>query len=66
MKGFVSSGTSQTYWLARAFLSLADSYEAQGDIYMAKQYVESLQDNYTGEEADIKDMISTRLKRYNK
>lgn len=66
LKGFVSSGTSQTYWLARAFLSLADSYEAQGDIYMSKQYVESLQDNYTGEEADIKDMISARLKRYNK
>lgn len=66
LKSFVASGTSQTYWLARAFLLLADVYEKQGDLYMVKQYVESLQDNYTGDETDIQEMISTRLNRYNK
>lgn len=62
---FIASGSSQTYWLARAFVLLSDNYEKQGELYLAKQYIESLRDNYNGNEADIKEMISLRLNKYN-
>lgn len=64
MLDFASSGTSQQYWLARCFVLLADTYHKQGETYLARQYVESLRDNYLGTEDDIKDMIFLRLKQY--
>lgn len=64
MTAFVGSGTPQQYWLARAFVVLADTYERQGEWYLAEQYIRSLQEGYTGSEADIQEMIQTRLTRY--
>lgn len=64
MLDFVSSGTSQQYWLARGFVLLADTYHKQGETYLAQQYIESLRDNYKGTEVDIKQMIAERLKQY--
>lgn len=66
LEPFIASGTSQDYWLARAFVLLSDSHDRQGDSYLAKQYIESLRDNYTGSEADIQEMIEQRLKKYSK
>ena len=66
LDSFIAKGTSQQYWLARAFLLLADCYHRMGDSYVAKQYVESLQANYKGTEEDIKQMISERLDTYSK
>lgn len=61
---FVESGSSQQYWLARAFVLMADCYERQGELYLAQQYIESLRDNYKGDEADIQEMIKARLTKY--
>lgn len=63
---FIAKGTPQQYWLARAFLLLADCYHKQGETYVAEQYVTSLQENYKGTEADIAQMISQRLNTYQK
>lgn len=60
---FIDSGTPHSYWLARAYITLADVYTAQGKSYLAKQYLESLRDNYPGKEADIRKMINSRLSR---
>lgn len=61
---FVASGTSQQYWLARGFVLLADCHDRAGERYLAQQYIESLRDNYKGTEADIQEMIQTRLTKY--
>lgn len=64
LDAFIAKGTPQQYWLARAFLLLADCYHKQGETYVAQQYVESLRDNYKGNEDDIAQMISDRLTSY--
>lgn len=61
MESFISSGTPQQYWLARGFIALSDSYAAQGDRYLALQYLKNLKENYKQKDADIEHMISSRL-----
>lgn len=63
---FIASGSNQDYWVARAFILLSDCYGKKGEHYLAKQYLESLQENYTGKEHDIQEMIQARLSKYNK
>lgn len=65
VNGFMKQNTPHTYWMARAIIVLADSYLAKGDKFQAKQYLESLKDNYTGKEKDIESMIVDRLKQLN-
>ena len=57
---FISEGTTHQYWLARCFVLLADIYIAQGDDFMAKQYLLSLQENYSADD-DIATLINLRL-----
>lgn len=59
--GFMKQGTTHQYWMARAVIVLADVYITKGDKFQARQYLESLQANYAGGEADVKEMISKRL-----
>lgn len=59
---FTDSGTPHNYWLARGFILLADVYEAQNKKYLAKEYLQSLKENYPGDEPDITEMIDKRLK----
>ena len=66
LEAFIASGSNQNYWLARAFVLLSDFQDKQGDRYLAKQYIESLKENYRGNETDIQEMINTRLKKYSK
>ena len=47
--------------MARALIVLSDTYLAKGDEFQAKQYLESLRNNYKGTEADIQQMINARL-----
>ncbi|MDO4692537.1 MAG: tetratricopeptide repeat protein [Porphyromonadaceae bacterium] len=64
LEKFVTTGTPQQYWLARAFVLLADSCEAVGDLYLAQQYIQSLKDNYQEPATDIREMIEDRLTKY--
>ncbi len=59
---FTDSGTPHQYWLAKGFIALADAYHGQGKTYLAKEYLQSLKDNYPGKEKDILTSINTRLK----
>lgn len=61
VKSFMQKGTPHQYWMARALIVLSDTYKAKGDNFQAKQYLESLKNNYKGTEADIQQMINERL-----
>lgn len=58
---FMKEGTPHEYWMARAVIVLSDAYKAKGDNFQARQYLESLQANYKGGEADITEKISSKL-----
>ena len=62
MEQLINSGTSHTYWLARAFIVLSDVYAAEGKSFEAREYLQSLRENYPGKEPDIKEMIDKRLR----
>lgn len=66
VQSFIKQGTPHAYWMARAIIVLADSYQANGDNFSAKQYLESLKVNYTGKDKDIFEMIDNRLGNLNK
>ncbi|MEG1586164.1 MAG: tetratricopeptide repeat protein [Bacteroidales bacterium] len=58
----IDSATPHQYWLARGFILLSDIYIARGDNFQAKQYLQSLQSNYTAQD-DIAGMIESRFKK---
>lgn len=58
----IESNTPHSYWLARGYILLSDIYRKQGDTFEAKEYLQSLKDNYPGTESDIFMMIDERLK----
>jgi TolA-binding protein len=62
---FTDIGTPYPYWLARCMVLLADISIVQQDDFQAKQYLLSLQQNYT-EQNDIQVMITDRLAEINK
>lgn len=59
----ISSDTPQAYWLARGFIVYSDVLRAEGSKFEADEYLKSLRSNYPGQEADIFEMIDTRLGR---
>lgn len=61
VKEFMQKGTPHQYWMARALILLSDTYRAKGDNFQARQYLESLNSNYKGNEEDIRQMIHERL-----
>lgn len=63
LSSFTEGGTPHQYWLARAYITLADAYTSQGKKGTANEYLKSLRDNYPGNEADIQEMIDSRLKK---
>ncbi len=57
---FAGSNTPQQYWLAKSFIILADINIKRGDDFQAKQYLLSLQSNYTVQD-EIQNEINSRL-----
>ena len=57
---FAKKGTPHQYWLARSFIVLSDIYIQKGDDFQAKQYLLSLQKNYTVKD-DVQEMIAERM-----
>ena len=57
---FIDSGTTHSYWLARAFILLSDVYVATDRSIEANEYLLSLKSNYT-ESEEINRMIEERL-----
>lgn len=62
---YIEQSTPHAYWLARSFVLLSDVYVALGKKADARQYLLSLQQNYSGKD-DIAGMIESRLKNLNK
>ena len=58
----IDSATPQQYWLARGFILLADIYIEKGDNFQAKQYLQNLKNNYSGDD-EIAEMIQERFNR---
>ena len=58
----LENGTSHQYWLARSFIVLADIHTQRGDSFKARQYLLSLQNNYTADD-DIKELVAVRLEK---
>ena len=56
-----NKGTSHQYWLARSFVLLSDIYISNSEYFQAKQYLQSIVENYKGDD-DIKDLVQSRLK----
>jgi TolA-binding protein len=57
---FAKKNTPHQFWLARSFVLLADVYIKQNNDFQAKQYLISLQKNYTVAD-EIQTMITDRL-----
>ncbi|MBQ7691317.1 MAG: tetratricopeptide repeat protein [Muribaculaceae bacterium] len=62
LNALIDSGTPHHYWLARGFLVMSDVYVKQGRKSDARDYLQSLKNNYPGKEKDIADGIENRLK----
>lgn len=60
-EALVDSSTPHIYWLARAFILMSDIHHARGNDFEAEQYLRSLRENYPGNEADIINLIDSRL-----
>lgn len=61
---YIEVSTPHMYWLARSFVLLSDVYMQTGREIEAKQYLLSLQQNYTADD-DIAGMIEERLTKMN-
>ena len=66
LNSLIDAGTEHQYWLARAFILLADVYHKQGNTFEATEYLESLKNSYPGKNDDIFEMIESRLSKWNK
>ena len=62
---FADSPTDQNYWKAKCFIVLGDSFAERDEMEQAKATFESIRDAYlpAGEEDDVLDNVSFRLKR---
>ncbi len=58
----IEANPPHAYWLARGFILLSDINRAEGNDFEADEYLRTLKANYPGDEPDIHDMISSRLK----
>lgn len=47
---FIDEFSAYDYWLAKSFILLADVYTKKGDLFQAKQTLQSIIDNYKGAE----------------
>ena len=64
INALMDAGTPHNYWLAKSFLTLADVYYKQGKVTQAREYLQSLKNNYPGKEKEIFNEIETRLNKW--
>ena len=64
---FSDKSGGQNYWLARAYITLADTFVQLGNPDQARATYESIRDGYTPERADddIQDIVAARLYKLN-
>ena len=62
---FSDAGTGQTYWLAKSFIVLGDTFVENGELKQAKATFESVRDGYQPSAGgdDILDNVGMRLKK---
>ena len=60
---FADAGSGQTYWLAKSFIVLGDSFADRGEFKQAKATFESIRDGYSGASGgdDILEDVNLRL-----
>lgn len=59
---FVDAGSSQTYWMAKMFIVLGDSFVERDELEQAKATFESVRDGYSPSgEDDVLDNVKLRL-----
>lgn len=65
---FSEKAAGQNYWLAKAFIVLADSFAEQDNLAQAKATFESIAEGYepTGAEDDVLDNVKMRLEKLSK
>jgi TolA-binding protein len=63
VNALIDANPPHIYWLGRSFILLSDILTAQGNNSEAQEYLRSLRENYPGSEADIFQMIDSRLKK---
>ena len=62
---FADAGSDQTYWLAKSFIVLGDSFMERGDSAQAKATFESIMEGYSSSGAadDVADNVTMRLRK---
>ena len=61
---FADAGSPQTYWLAKSFIVLGDSFVDRGELAQAKATFESVRDGYTPSgDDDVMDNVRMRLEK---
>ena len=62
---FADAGSGQSYWLAKSFIVLGDSFMERGEAAQAKATFESVRDGYSpeGEGDDVADNVNMRLRK---
>lgn len=63
---FSESGSEQTYWLAKSFIILGDSFVDRGELAQAKATYESVKDGYTSTTDDVLSEVNMRLEKLQK
>jgi TolA-binding protein len=59
---FADSGSEQTYWLAKSFVILGDSFVERGELKQARATFESVKEGYSSESADDDVLSSIELR----
>ena len=62
---FAEKAGGQSYWLAKAFIVLGDTFAEQGNMSQARATFESIQSGYTptGDQDDVLDQVNMRLRK---
>ena len=64
---FSDSGSPQTYWLAKSFILLGDSYAERDNVEQARATYESIKESYKSNgKDDIADQLAVRLEKIQK
>lgn len=66
ISNLIDANPPHPYWVARSYILLSDILRAQNNAFEADEYLRALHENYPGTDADIFNMIDSRLKSSNR